>query len=88
MHLFVTTSYCLLTVLNVSFAETSISVREGVGEVRFILTKSAGAVGPVSVRLFTNDDTALGLFITCFGFLFVSSLIIVTFSWFRLLADR
>ena len=36
------------------------TVREGVGVVEFTLQKTGRAVGPVSVRLFTTDDTAQG----------------------------
>ena len=36
------------------------TVREGVGVVEFTLLKAGHAVGPVSVRLYTTDDTALG----------------------------
>ena len=36
------------------------TVREGVGVERFTLEKTGRAVGPVSVRLFTTDDTAVG----------------------------
>ena len=39
------------------------TVKEGVGVVRFTLEKTGRAVGPVSVQLFTTDDTALGLLV-------------------------
>lgn len=45
-----------------SFVDTMLQVREGEGVVRFTLEKSAGAVGPVSVRVYTVDDTAIGKF--------------------------
>ena len=46
--------------MNVSFADISIEVTEGVGIVDFMLQKTAGALGPVSVQIFTSDGTALG----------------------------
>ena len=48
-------------VMNVSFADVSIEVTEGVGIVDFMLQKTAGALGPVSVQIFTSDGTALGM---------------------------
>ena len=46
--------------MNVSFAITDIAVSEGEGVVTLMLEKSEGAVGPVSVRIFTTAGTALG----------------------------
>ena len=48
--------------MNISFSQTFISVMEGVGVVEFVLLKSPGGVGPVSVNLFTIDGTATGLY--------------------------
>ena len=36
------------------------TVREGVGVEKFTLQKTGRAVGPVSVQLYTTDDTAQG----------------------------
>ncbi len=47
------------TVMNVSFSAVSLNEGEG-GVVRFTLDKTRGAVGDVSVRLFTIDDSAIG----------------------------
>ena len=44
--------------MNISFAETLISVREGQGIVTFVLLKTEGAVGPVLVNISTQDGTA------------------------------
>ena len=49
--------------MNVSFVDVSIEVTEGVGIVDFMLQKTAGAVGPVSVQIFTSDGTALGMMV-------------------------
>ena len=49
-------------VMNISFSQTFISVMEGIGVVELVLRKSPGGVGPVSVNLFTADETATGLF--------------------------
>ena len=46
--------------MNVSFVETSLTISEGIGVVRFTLEKTTGAMGPVSVRLYTVDDSAVG----------------------------
>ena len=46
--------------MNVSFASTSITVREGVGIVDFALRKTEGAVGSVFVLIVTADGTATG----------------------------
>ena len=45
--------------MNVSFSAVSLNDVEG-SVVRFTLDKTQGAVGDVSVRLFTNDDSAIG----------------------------
>lgn len=47
--------------MNVSFADVSIEVAEGVGVVNFVLQKTAGALGPVSVQIFTGLGTATGM---------------------------
>ncbi len=47
-----------LTVMNVSFASTSIDVVEGVGIFDFTLKKTEGALGPVSIRITSMDGTA------------------------------
>ena len=47
-------------VMNVSFAVTDITVSEGECMVTLMLEKSEGAVGPVSVGIFTTAGTALG----------------------------
>ena len=47
--------------MNVSFAVTDITVSEGEGVVTLILEKTEGAIGPVSVRIFTTAGTALGI---------------------------
>ena len=57
---YVNSAMLVFTVLNVSFVETSMTVREGVGVVEFTLQKGGRAVGPVSVQLYTTDDTAQG----------------------------
>ena len=44
--------------MNISFVITNISVSEGTGFVELVLTKTEGAVGPVSVTLITMDGTA------------------------------
>lgn len=54
---------CLLSlsaVMNVSFADVSVEVTEGVGLVSFLLLKTAGALGPVSVQVATLDQSAEG----------------------------
>ena len=48
----------VLAVMNVSFAAPTINVMEGAGIVSFTLLKTAGAVGPVSVRISTSGGTA------------------------------
>ena len=55
-------SQCIgvLIVMNVSFADVSIEVAEGVGFVKFLLLKTPGALGPVSVQIATQDGTATG----------------------------
>ena len=53
--------FCLFVlVMNISFTRTVINVREGVGVVEFVLRKTPGAVGPVSVLLRTHEGTARG----------------------------
>ena len=47
--------------MNVSFAVTDIAVSEGEGVVTLMLEKTEGAIGPVSVRIFTTAGTALGI---------------------------
>jgi hypothetical protein len=47
--------------MNVSFAVTDIAVSEGEGVVTLMLEKTEGAIGPVSVRIFTTAATALGM---------------------------
>ena len=47
-------------VMQVSFDQTFRRVREGQGVLEVNLVKSEGAVGPVRVRLFTEDFTARG----------------------------
>jgi hypothetical protein len=47
--------------MNVSFAVTDIAVSEGEGVVTLMLEKTEGAIGPVSVRIFTTAGTALGM---------------------------
>ena len=47
--------------MNVSFTQTFFEVKEGVGAVLFTLKKTLGAVGQVSVRLFTVEDSASGV---------------------------
>ncbi len=44
--------------MNVSFASTSIDVVEGVCIFDFILKKTEGALGPVSVQVTSMDGTA------------------------------
>lgn len=46
-------------VMNVSFGALTFSAVEG-NSVELVLMKTAGAIGPVSVNLFTVDDTAKG----------------------------
>ena len=46
--------------MNVTFADVSVEVVEGVGVVSFVLMKTPGAVGPVSVQIATEDGTAEG----------------------------
>ncbi len=46
--------------MNVSFADVSIEVAEGVGVANVVLLKTLGALGPVSVQITTADGTASG----------------------------
>ena len=48
--------------MNISFVVTEFDVMEGEGVVTLMLEKTEGAIGPVSVRLFTEEGTALGMF--------------------------
>ena len=48
--------------MNVSFADVSVEVTEGVGLVSFLLLKTAGALGPVSVQVATIDQSAEGTY--------------------------
>ena len=50
--------FILIAVTNISFGAVSYSVSESFGCVELMLTKTTGAVGPVSVNLFTVDGTA------------------------------
>ena len=59
--IFLSDLFIHIIVMNVSFTETFINEKEGVGVVLFTLTKTMGAVGPVSVHLFTVEDSALGV---------------------------
>ena len=47
--------------MNVSFAVTDVGVSEGEGVVTLMLEKTEGAIGPVSIRIFTIAATALGM---------------------------
>ena len=47
--------------MNISFAVTDIATSEGEGLVTLLLEKTVGAIGPVSVRIFTIAGTALGM---------------------------
>ena len=47
--------------MNISFALTDIAVSEGEGVVTLVLQKTEGAIGPVSVRIFTVAGTAVGM---------------------------
>ena len=49
-----------LTVMNVSFAAVSIEANEGDCTVNLQLDITEGALGPVSVQLFTVSGTARG----------------------------
>ena len=51
--------------LEVSFAENFLLVREGAGLLELMLVKEGEAVGPVSVRLTTQDGTATRQYILC-----------------------
>lgn len=52
-------------VMNVSFADVTIEVAEGVGFVNIVLQKTMGALGPVSVQIATGDGTATGNNVCC-----------------------
>ena len=47
--------------MNISFAVTDIVVSEGEGVVTLMLEKTEGAIGPISVRIFTTAGLALGM---------------------------
>ena len=47
--------------MNISFAITDVAVSEGEGVVTLMLEKTEGAIGPVSVRIFTTAGTAVGM---------------------------
>ena len=49
--------------MNISFIETDIDVTEGEGVAKLVLQKTEGAIGPVSIRIFTVDDTAIGSYL-------------------------
>ena len=49
--------------MNISFTRTVINVQERVGVVEFVLQKTPGAMGPVSVRFRTHEGTARGVWI-------------------------
>ena len=51
---------CVCAVVEVRFADQFPFVVEGQGVLPVTLVKSDDAIGPVRVRLFTQDDTALG----------------------------
>lgn len=52
--------FLFAVVMNVSFGALTFSTIEGNGSVELVLLKTAGAIGPVSVNLFTIDGTAKG----------------------------
>ena len=47
--------------MNVSFGSPMFSATEGKGFAEIVLTKTAGAIGPVSVNLFTRDGNETGI---------------------------
>ena len=47
--------------MNVSFVATNIDVIEGAGVIKLVLKKTEGAIGPVSVRIYTEQGTAVGM---------------------------
>ena len=47
--------------MNISFITTEIEAVEGVGVITLILKMTEGAIGPVSIRIFTVEGTALGM---------------------------
>ena len=49
------------TVMNISLGETNTSISEGIGFYEVRLLKSEGALGPVTVTLFTISGSATGL---------------------------
>ena len=48
------------SVMNISFIATEIEVVEGMGVITLMLKKTEGAIGPVSVKIFTVEGTAIG----------------------------
>ena len=49
-----------LSVMNISFVTTTIDVMEAEGVAKLMLRKTDGAIGPVSIRIFTIEETATG----------------------------
>ena len=47
--------------MSISIVVTEIDVIEGECDVRLILKKTEGAIGPVSVRIYTEEGTAIGM---------------------------
>ena len=47
--------------MNISFIATEIEVMEGMGVVTLMLEKTEGAIGPVSIRIFTAEGTAISM---------------------------
>ena len=47
--------------MNISFIATEIEVMEGAGVVTLMLKKTEGAIGPVSIRIFSVEGTAIGM---------------------------
>ena len=47
--------------MNISFVATNIDVIEGAGVIELVLKKTEGAIGPVSVRIYTEEGTAIGM---------------------------
>lgn len=52
--------YFFSEVMNISFVDVSIEVTEGECMVSFMLEKTDGAIGSVSVQIATTDGTAKG----------------------------
>ena len=51
--------------MNISFVATSIDVSEGEGVIKLVLRKTEGAIGPVSIRIYTEEGTAIGTVEMC-----------------------